>query len=567
MDADALARECAAGLARHPVNLSPREKAAFVELFKSYRYNPRGFVFDLFRTNDGRPVELEPYQVEIMEAVAAGRDVTVRSGHGVGKTTTDAFTVYWYLLTHPFSKVPTTAPTFRQVKDILWAEIAKWHQHFRLKDQVRIQTARMGVRGRESEWFAIGVASNKPENIEGFHAPHVLFIVDEAKGVQKAIYDSIDGALTSGGQRLYTSTPGSRAGQFYESHFGRISKFFHQIHINGERSARVSQAWREQKAEEWGLDSPIYQAKVLGEFPTEGDDILIRLDYILAAEAAAEEEKCGKCGRLELCECGVASVPALTHGPHEVLGCDVARYGMDDTAVARGSSRRMGIVRTWSKRDLVYTANELAGLYKQERAGMLTSDRNASGRILILRSNPADSIGVDDTGLGGGVTDQLIKLHNVPCVPVIFGAKTALLTDDKREHFANNKAFLAWKMRQALEENWRAREAGELGTFALEADDRLKGQLSNLRVQQNNKGQLRIIDPDDPTIPAAELPKGVRVSPDRAHAAIICYHTATTSAGLNAGRFTSPTPPPTPKFHPHRRLSRFIFGGRRAGTT
>jgi hypothetical protein len=35
--------------------------------------NPRAFVHDLFRTNDGNPVELEDYQVEIMESIAHGR--------------------------------------------------------------------------------------------------------------------------------------------------------------------------------------------------------------------------------------------------------------------------------------------------------------------------------------------------------------------------------------------------------------------------------------------------------------------------------------------------------------
>ena len=524
-----------------PVSESVRSRA--LEQWASYRDNWPALVHDCFRTNDGRPVELEEYQAEILQRLAHGQDVTVRSGHGVGKTTTDAFAVYCYLLTRPFSKVPTTAPTFRQVKDILWAEISKWYQNFRLRDHFQLQTTRLAVKGRESEWFAIGVASNRPENIEGFHAPHVLFIVDEAKGVQKAIYDSIDGALTTGGQRLYTSTPGSRVGQFYESHHGRIAKFFHQVHINGERSRRVSSAWREQKAEEWGIDSPIYQAKVLGEFPNEGDDILIRLDYILAAEAAWLEEKCAQCGKLEECACGAPSIPAIPHGTMRVLGCDVARYGMDETAVADGSSTRLESIVTWNKRDLVYTANELAGRF---RAG-------------VAAGIPYVSIGIDDTGLGGGVTDALAKIHQIPNLPVIFGSTSEIkVSPDRADHFHNNKAWLCWKYKQILEDTARAREAGGVGTYALCADDKLKGQLSNLRMRHSNKGKVQIIDPDDPTIPLADLPKGVRVSPDRAHAAIICYHTATSSAGILAGQFTPPAP--APRHDDKRRVSRFIFG-------
>jgi phage terminase large subunit len=523
--------------------LTADARAYGVDRWRSYHGNPRAFVHDLFRGNDGRPVELEDYQVAILEGLSRGEDVTVRSGHGVGKTTTDAFAVYYFLLTRPFSKIPTTAPTFRQVKDILWAEIRKWYQHFRLKEHLTLQSTRMGVRGRESEWFALGVASNKPEHIEGFHAPHVLFIVDEAKGVQKAIYDSIDGALTTGGQRLYTSTPGSRVGQFYESHYGRIAKFFHQIHVNGETSARVSRAWREQKVEEWGRDSPIYQAKVLGEFPTEGDDILIRLDYILAAEDAFDEEQCARCGKLEACGCDAPSVPAVPHAAVTAFGLDVARFGMDATALAYGSSARLEYVRTWTKRDLVYTASEAAAAFQ--------------------RTPGARSVGVDDTGLGGGVTDMLTKIYLVPNMPVIFGSTSALTTAEKKEHFRNNKALFAWEYRKALEANYNARQRGLAGTYAICRDDKLKGQLSNLRIRHTNKGQLQVVDPDDPTVPVGELPKGVRSSPDRAHAAIIQYHTVTSSAGVGAGRMVAPGP--KRRFPERQRIAAYIHGRGRPG--
>lgn len=527
------------------MSLSGSARASGLDRFASYRWNPRACVHDLFRNNDGSPLELDDDQAGILEALAAGKDVSVRSGHGCGKTTTDALAIFWYMLTHPYCRIPTTAPTFRQVKDILWAEVANWYQHFRLKDHFNLQSTKLSVIGQEARWFAIGVASNRQQNIEGFHAPHVLFIVDEAKGVQNGIFDSIDGALTTGGQRLYTSTPGSRIGRFYDSHFGKIAKYFHQIHINGERSKRVDQRWREQKAEEWGLDSSIYQAKILGEFPNEGDDILIPLDLILAAEAAGLEDKCSACGKLELCECDAPSVPAVSRGPRIVLGLDVARMGKDESAAAEASSRHVRILKTWSKRDLVYTTNEAVGL---------------------MRSTGAVSIGVDDTGLGGGVTDMLTKLHHIHNQPIVFGSTSELTTEEKKEHFSNNKAFLAWKFKLALEENARARAQGEAGTFVIGNDDKLKGQLSNLRVRHNNKGKVQIIDPDDPEVPIEELPKGLRMSPDRAHAALIAYHAATSAAGMPGGTLRKPDPPPPAHSPKHRRLSAFIFGRTRGSS-
>jgi phage terminase large subunit len=224
------------------------------------------------------------------------------------------------------------------VKDILWAEIAKWYQRFRLKDHLDLQTTRSSPR-RESEWFAIGVASNKPENIEGFHAPHVLFVVDEAKGVQKAIYDSIDGALTTGGQRLYTSTPGSRDRAVLRIALRPDREVLppdpHQRRARG-ACRKVARA----EGRGVGLDSPIYQAKVLGEFPNEGDDILIRLDYILAAEAAFQESWCEvRQARAAGCSHDERHCGRRSATPAEVLGLDVARFGMDESALAAARAR------------------------------------------------------------------------------------------------------------------------------------------------------------------------------------------------------------------------------------
>src|SRR3972149_6758105 len=66
-------------------------------------------------------------QQEICDAVANNSKVSVRSGHGVGKSFVAACITLWFLFTHPYSTTVTTAPTFHQVKEILWQEIAKLH--------------------------------------------------------------------------------------------------------------------------------------------------------------------------------------------------------------------------------------------------------------------------------------------------------------------------------------------------------------------------------------------------------------------------------------------------------
>lgn len=76
----------------------------------------------------------EDYQCEILESLLgpnSGSRTSVKSGHGVGKTSTESFAMWVYLNTRANSRVVATAPTQSQLKDILWPEAAKWHEKMR----------------------------------------------------------------------------------------------------------------------------------------------------------------------------------------------------------------------------------------------------------------------------------------------------------------------------------------------------------------------------------------------------------------------------------------------------
>lgn len=66
-------------------------------------------------------------QEEILRALAGPERVTVRACHGVGKTWTAAGAALWFLYTRQPSVVLTTAPTLRQVREVLWREIRRQH--------------------------------------------------------------------------------------------------------------------------------------------------------------------------------------------------------------------------------------------------------------------------------------------------------------------------------------------------------------------------------------------------------------------------------------------------------
>jgi len=99
------------------------QSQAYLTLRKHWRKAPVMYVRQRFG------VEPTWQQVQILEAIAPpGAKVSVRSGHGIGKSSCAAFIVLWCLETHDFSKVPCTAPSSHQLRDVLWGELAKWQR-------------------------------------------------------------------------------------------------------------------------------------------------------------------------------------------------------------------------------------------------------------------------------------------------------------------------------------------------------------------------------------------------------------------------------------------------------
>jgi len=133
-------------------------------------------------------------QREILQSVADNEKTAVRACHGVSKTYTAAELVVWFLNCIPNSKVITTAPTHMQVKDLLWSEIGRIYRTSRLRLEGECQT--MAIRTDKQEHFAVGFSTDKPQRAEGWHAPAILFVFDEAKGIAQWSWDSVKGLMT-----------------------------------------------------------------------------------------------------------------------------------------------------------------------------------------------------------------------------------------------------------------------------------------------------------------------------------------------------------------------------------
>ncbi|UQZ87286.1 hypothetical protein SK3146_06583 [Paenibacillus konkukensis] len=178
-------------------------------------------------------------QVAMMDVAQYPR-TSVRSGQGVGKTGFEAVLVIWFLCCRPNSRVVCTAPTKQQLNDVLWAEVAKWLESSMVKNLLKWTKTKVYMIGHEERWFATARTANKPENMQGFHVDHMLFIVDEASGVADPIMEAIQGTLSGDDNKLLMCGNLTRtSGFFYDSH-NRDHKPFRTHKVDSRNSKRTS---------------------------------------------------------------------------------------------------------------------------------------------------------------------------------------------------------------------------------------------------------------------------------------------------------------------------------------
>jgi len=130
-----------------------------------------------------------------IDAVWNNKRVSIRAAHSMSKTKCAAAIAVTYLNLHEDAIVVTTAPGTRQVEKLLWKEIREIYM--RVGNQLRGTCLQVEVKCNP-ESYMIGFATDNATRIEGWHSAHILFILDEAKGIPQWVYDALEGSM--GGQ-------------------------------------------------------------------------------------------------------------------------------------------------------------------------------------------------------------------------------------------------------------------------------------------------------------------------------------------------------------------------------
>jgi hypothetical protein len=414
-------------------------------------------------------------QVEIAEALIEHHRVVVKSGHGVGKSFTASVIMAWFIDTrrHEDALAVSTAPTQPQL-GIIWEYLRDHHRKGKLFGRVSLDN---DYRGDDDSIRGMG---RKPSNtnehaFQGQHRRNGVFaVIDEACGVPESLFTGVDVITT--GKYDYCLAVGNPDDVM--TPFGRIftqdDPTWHKMTISsldspnftGEdfpeeaKGGLVTPEWVEGRKLVWGEDSPRFRSKVLGEFSLDGAENTLFSQLTLAKGMDA------------------AIQPSTETTP--VLGCDVARFGSDFSAVYSNHDGLLRLEGQWSKADTVDTAYRI--------------------HDIAVRTG-AKEVRVDGVGIGAGVYDQLLRLCEgyYTVVGMVGNAASPDL-----QKWANARAFWYDTMREKM-----AQSKVDMD----DADKLLKEELEGIQYFFTNRGGIQIESKDD------MKKRGVK-SPDFADAAM-----------------------------------------------
>jgi phage terminase large subunit len=431
-------------------------------------------------------------QRQIIEAVAVpGSKVSVRSGHGIGKTGALAGVIFWMLECNDKPRIPMTAPSASQLRDVLGSELAKWKSHsdqlsmarelpeeLWLGNLFRLTQDKVYAVHAPNEIFAVARTARKesPDALQGFHASNVrisddgysiveegdggelLFIVEEASGVHDKIFEVAEGALSSPKSRLIMAgNPTLSTGYFANSH-KRDRASYTCLHFKSGDSPLVDKKYREELCRKFGEGSNVVRVRADGEFPLQDDDVLISLELTERSLHQAPYV-------------GDESLPVI-------LGVDPARFGSDRTAFVLRQGRNVLNIAITEKQSTMETA----------------------GRIMqYIREWKAKFVNIDVIGLGAGVVDRVKEIVVERELDVYIQAVGEADKSEDRSYFDGEEGQ-PLRTRDKLwlnTANWFRDEAPSLMLAPNDYAQDLVGELSSTKYKIDSSGRIVMESKDD----------------------------------------------------------------------
>lgn len=475
------------------------EQEAMVRLWQEWSEDWNLFIRDVLGAT------LDKEQQDIVTAVQHNKRVSVRSGTARGKDYVSACICVAFLYLTPVwnskgemianTKVAMTAPTGRQVNNIMFPEVSRLVNKAKSRGiELPGRLTGTDIRTENDEWFLTGFKADEHnhEAWSGFHAANTMFVVTEATGISDSTFDAIEGNLQGNSRILLVFNPNKTVGyaarsqksdrwkKFRLSSLSAPNVLQRKIVIPGqvdyEWIVDKVRTWCEQITEEdakesendfewegkWYRPSDLFRKKVLGEFPKADDSSLIPQRWV---ELAQERWK-------------------LTHAPAQhdgVMGVDVAGMGRDSTVICF----RIG--------------SYVFDLEKHDSGGKADHMRTVGTIIDHMRKRSGCTYSIDTIGEGAGVYSRAVEVcetdaGNVLSEDAIISCKYSesakgLKDITQQYEFANMRAYLFWAVRDWLNPD------NKTGA-CLPPDDELLEEATEIRWSFLSNGKV-IIEPKE----------------------------------------------------------------------
>lgn len=461
----------------------------FFAFLVKYKDDPLRFAEEVLDLGTGADEELMEHQRAILDRIGRGlrgeapeaRRLCIRSGHGVGKTRLLSIITVWFFVTRYPQKTVVTAPTAGQLGGSLWPEIKVLSR--RLPDFIRNLFDFMSEEIRlkadpDGSFTAARTAS--PENAESFqglHAKNVLFIWDEAAGIDQRLFNAARGSMADPNSMTILAGNPTRLNNYFHASFTTNAALWVRFKVSSVGKKTVNPDFIEEIAATFGRDSNEYRVRVLGEFPDTEDE-----SYISAAAVRNAMSR----------QITVSPMSAV------VYGVDPARFGDDRTVITkrRGTfSLEKQIVL--SKSDTMQVVGRIVSEAALDRDRLIAEYKEHGRPLMFLPPVPAQIV-VDVIGLGAGVVDRLREL-GYDVVAANAAEKATSDVNCVRERDA------IWK---------RGKTWIEDGKCAIASDAELQTELTAPHYSYTSAGELQIEGKKD------MKKRGLR-SPDKADSALL----------------------------------------------
>jgi phage terminase large subunit len=433
----------------------------FIDFIKRYRNDPVLFVSEVLK------VEPDDWQKDFLNAVASGeRKISIRSGHGVGKSTAGSWAMLWFLLTRYPVKVVVTAPTSAQLYDALFAELKRWVKELpeAIQSLLDVKQERIELKSSSTEAFISARTSRaeQPEALQGVHSDNVMLVADEASGVPEQVFEAASGSMSGhNATTILFGNPVRSSGFFFDTH-NRLKDTWWTRRVSCMDSKRVSEEYVKEMATRYGEESNAYRIRVLGEFPKSDDDTIIPMDLLESAK--------------------YRDTQAYVDSPI-IWGLDVARFGSDSSVLCKRQSNVVVDLTRWRNLDLMQLCGAVVANFE-------ACDHKQKPREIL----------VDSIGLGAGVVDRLNEL-GLPVRGINVSESPSM-----GQTYLNLRAELWYKTKAWLEKR----------DCKIPNNEDLVAELATVRYTFTSSGKIKVESKDD------IRRRGLK-SPDMADALVLTF--------------------------------------------